>query len=253
MAYGRMLLDIGINFDNRTLREYDHPENFTVPDVYFSYLQLGVPLKKNWGMVLGLRPVSKIGYQVYKRERLYNSQTNQPIDSVYTEYVGTGGTYLATLGTGYAIRNFSIGFNGGYMFGQKEYSTKTIFINDTVEYNNSIKKLNSTYGDLFFNMGVQYRVDLKKDKTRYFQLGANGNIKQSLSAKTNDIRETFNRNSDGSLLRLDSVSAKINIKGTVDLPASFGGGFLMEQLPGSASILFIPDGMITVSMDKLIL
>lgn len=231
MAYGRMILDVGINFDNRTLREYDRPENFTVPDAYFSYLQLGVPLKKNWGMVMGIRPVSKIGYQVSKSERLYNSQTNEPIDSIYTEFTGTGGSYLATLGTGFAIKNFSVGANFGYMFGQKEYSTRRIFINDTVDYNNSIKLLNSTFGDLFFNMGMQYRIDLKKDKSKYLQLGANGNIKQKIGVETTDIRETFNRSADGSIFRLDSVYQQVKAKGVIDLPANFGGGFLIEQLP----------------------
>ena len=231
MAYGRMLLDIGINFDNRTLREYDHPENFTVPDAYFSYVQLGIPLKKNWGMVMGIRPVSKINYQVYKSERLYNSQTGEPIDSIYTEFTGTGGTYLPTLGTGFAIRNFSVGINGGYLFGQKEYSTRRRFINDTVDYSSSNKRQNSTFGDVFFNMGMQYRIDLKKDKSKYIQLGASGNIKQSIKAETDDIRETFSRAADGSLVTIDSVYVQRNVNGAIDLPASFSGGFLIEQLP----------------------
>lgn len=231
MAYGRMLLDVGINFDNRTLREYDLPQNFTVPDAYFSYLQLGIPLKKNWGMVMGLRPVSKIGYQVYKSERLYNSQTNEPIDSVYTEFTGTGGSYLATLGTGFAIGNFSIGINGGYMFGQKDYNTRRTFINDSVEYRNSNKQSTSTFGDLFFNMGMQYRIDLKKDKSKYLQLGANGNIKQKINSQTIDLRETFSRLGDGSFLRVDSVYSQKIPNGLIELPASFGGGFLIEQLP----------------------
>src|SRR5215510_4822989 len=51
LTYGRMLLDIGINFNSRTLHEENNPQSFTASNAYFSYMQLGVPIKKNWGLV----------------------------------------------------------------------------------------------------------------------------------------------------------------------------------------------------------
>ena len=36
LAYGRILLDVGLNFDNRTLRETNNPQKFTAPNAYFS-------------------------------------------------------------------------------------------------------------------------------------------------------------------------------------------------------------------------
>jgi hypothetical protein len=230
-AYGRILLDIGLDFDNRTLREFNNPEKFTSPNAYFSYLQMGIPLKKNWGMVFGLRPVSKISYQVYKREKLYDPITNQPIDSAYTEFNGDGGSYLANFGTGFAIKNFSVGVNGGYFFGRKDYSTRRIFINDSVAYNNSNQETKSTFGDLFFNMGMQYRIDLNKNKTKYFQIGSYGNIKHNLNSRRDYIRETFYTDIDGNNFRQDSVTEQLDVKGIVNFPASFGGGILFEQLP----------------------
>jgi hypothetical protein len=229
-AYGRILLDVGLNFDNRTLREFNEPEKFTASNAYFSYIQMGIPLKKNWGMAFGLRPISKISYQVFRSERLFNTSTNQPIDSVYTQFNGDGGTYLANFGTGFALKNLSVGVNAGYIFGNKDYSSRRTFLNDTVAYNNSNQETKSTFGGLFFNMGMQYRVDLNKDKTKYFQLGAFGNIKHNFKSNNDYIRETYYKSSDGTDFRLDSVTEQLGVSGTVNYPASFGGGFLYERM-----------------------
>lgn len=230
-AYGRMLLDVGLNFDNRTLREPNNPQKFTAPNAYFSYLQMGIPLRKNWGMVLGLRPVSRISYDVFKKERLTDPNTGLPIDSAITQFYGDGGSYLVNTGAGYAIKNFSMGFNAGYLFGKKDYSTRRTLLNDSVAYKRSNHQTRSTFGDLFLNMGLQYRIDLNKGKTKYLQLGLTGNLKHELNARRDIIRETYFRFPDGGEFRQDSVSEQLDIKGIVNYPASFTAGFLFEQLP----------------------
>ena len=231
LAYGRILLDMGLNFDNRTLSENNNPEKFSSPNAYFSYLQMGIPLRKNLGMVFGLRPVSKIGYRVDRRERLYDPNTHLPIDSALTEFSGDGGAYMVNTGIGFAIKNFSVGVNAGYLFGKKDYSTRRTMINDSVAYNRSNFETRSTFGDLFFNMGMQYRIDMNKEKTKYLQIGLSGNIKQHLNSRNDYIRETYYKSTDGGDLRLDSVTQLLDVKGVVNYPSAFGGGFLMEQLP----------------------
>ncbi len=237
-AYGRILLDMGLNFDNRTLRETNNPQKFTAPNAYFSYLQMGIPLKKNWGMVIGLRPISKISYNVFRTELLIDPNTNLPIDSALTQFVGDGGAYLVNTGTGFAIKNFSFGVNTGFLFGKKDYSSRRDFINDTLVgyYNGSNHQTRSTFGDLFFNMGMQYRIDMKKDKSKYFQFGLFGNIKQQLNSRNDLIRETYVKSSDGGVFRLDSVSEQLDIRGKVDYPSSFGGGILIEQIANAKKI-----------------
>lgn len=228
-AYGRMLLDFGLNFDNRTLREPNNPQKFTAPNSYFSYLQMGIPLRKNWGMVLGLRPLSKISYDVFRAERLKDPITNLPIDSAVTQFNGDGGTYLVNTGLGFAVKNLSLGFNTGYIFGKKDYSTRRTLINDSVPYNRSNHQTRTTYGDLFLNMGLQYKIDLNKEKTRYFQFGLTGNLEHKLNARRDVIRETFIKLSDGGDFRLDSVSEQLDVKGQIIYPSSFTAGFLFEQ------------------------
>lgn len=235
-AYGRIILDAGLNFDNRTLRETNNPQRFTSPNAYFSYLQMGIPLRKDWGMVFGLRPVSKISYDVERRERLYDPMTQLPIDSAITQFTGDGGAYLFNTGTGFAVKNFSVGINGGYLFGKKDYSTRRIILNDSLAFNRSNHQTRSTFGDLFFNMGMQYRIDLNKEKTKYFQLGAFGNIKHQLNSRNDIIRETYYQGSDGGDFRLDSVTERLDVRGTVNYPSSFAAGLLMERLPDEKKV-----------------
>ena len=231
LSYGRMLLDVGINFDKHTLREVNRPNSFTSSNGYFSYLQLGVPLKKNLGLVFGLRPLSTISYKIDRNELLIDPDSGNPIDSAKTQFAGDGGSYLFNTGAGIAIKNLSIGVNAGYLFGKKDYSTRRFILNDTVDYASSNHQTKSVFGGIFFNAGLQYRIDLNKDKTKYLQIGAFGNIQHSLDGRSDIIRETFFQNADGEYIRLDSVTEKLDIRGTVIYPSSFGAGFIAEQLP----------------------
>ena len=232
IQYGRMLLDVGVNLTSHRLRESNQPQTFTSTNAYFSYMQIGVPLKKNWGLVLGLRPLTTIGYRVDKNERLYDSNTGLMIDSAKTQFRGDGGSFLFNTGTGFAIHNFSIGVNVGYLFGKKNYSTHRILLNDTVSYNASNHETRSSFGGIFFNGGVQYRIDLSSNKMKYLQLGAYGNIQHKFNSHSDNIRETYVVvQTDASDLRLDSVYQENDVKGEVVYPSSFGAGFIMEQLP----------------------
>ena len=47
---GRVILDVGMNFDNRTLVAPNTTNRFTSADAYFSYLQVGLPIKKKLGL-----------------------------------------------------------------------------------------------------------------------------------------------------------------------------------------------------------
>jgi hypothetical protein len=47
---GRAILDLGINFENRTLIEPNNIGKFTASNALFSHLQVGVPLRSGWGL-----------------------------------------------------------------------------------------------------------------------------------------------------------------------------------------------------------
>ncbi|MET0391943.1 MAG: hypothetical protein ABW019_02330 [Chitinophagaceae bacterium] len=233
MAYGRALLDVGLNIDNRTLSEPNVVGKFTASNVLFSHVQVGVPLRPNWGLSFGLRPISRISYNIISRERLRDPNTNLPIDTASTTNQGDGGTYLASVGTGWRInlgkgQALSFGFNAGYLFGKKDYSTRRAIYNDSLSYNSGNFQTKTTYGNLFVNAGIQYQTKLATDL--YLSLGVYGNWKQTLNASQDIIRETYYYNESTGNVRLDSVYDRKDIKGKIVYPSSYTGGFVIEKL-----------------------
>lgn len=224
MRSGRAVLDLGMNFENRSLIDPTKTGKFVTSNALFSHLQIGVPLRSNWGMSFGLRPISRISYKLIQNERL-------PFDSVTTLNEGDGGAYLASVGTGFRIKNFSFGVNGGYMFGKKDYSARRTLINDTVEYNAGNFQTKTTYGNLYVNAGIQYLIRANRDSSLYITLGAYGNTRQQLNASSDTLRETFFYDPSTGNVRIDSVYEKTNSKGKISYPASLTVGFVIQNAP----------------------
>jgi len=236
LVSGRAILDVGLNFENRTLKEPSAKKSFTASNALFSYIQVGVPLKNNWGLSFGLRPVSRISYNIIRNERLKDPNTGLPIDSASTNYTGNGGAYLASFGTGFSLfrrtktngeEKLSIGFNGGYLFGGKDYSSRRSLINDTVEYYQANYETKTNFGSLYFNAGLQYKSPL--NSKMMLTVGAFGNLGQTVSATQDILRETFLYDATLGSQRLDSVSDKKNIKGKINIPSSFTFGFVVQK------------------------
>lgn len=231
VAQARVILDAGVNINSRTLKEPNTPESFTSTDLLFSHVYVGIPIKKNWGIAFGLRPLSRISYDILRKERLRNPNGTS-IDSAATEFTGTGGSFLPTIGTGFGTNNFRVGVNVGYLFGRKEIATRRVFINDTVAYAASSHSTNASFGSLFLNGGVQYTLPLDTAKKHTLQFGAYGNIKRSLSGTQDILRQTYVRNSSGEELQVDSVFRQTDVAGEVIYPTSYTVGFLYNNAPG---------------------
>jgi len=231
---GRVLLDVGVNIENRTLRVPNQPEKFSTGNALFSYVQLGVPLRKNWGLSFGLRPLSRVSYKIQQREKLFDPITGKAIDSAATLFTGDGGSYLPSIGTGFAIKNFSAGVNVGYLFGKKQSSTLRSLFNDTVTYNSSNHTTLTSFGDVYANAGLQYRINIvgnkETPKQTYLRLGLSGNLEQSINATQDITRETFTRDAANVDTRLDSVYEQKDVKGTIKYPASYTAGFVLETI-----------------------
>lgn len=223
-------LDIGVEYDGLNLKSKEPLGNFKSNNGIISYMELGFPLlrgnkkaqknKISWGMALGLKPISKINYKV--------SSGAYSIDSSLTTFEGTGGVNEAFLGTGLRLKNFRIGFNTGYLFGEKSYDTRLYF-------NNSIMNLDSNYyyrthygtqarfGGIFLDAGMQYAFKFKKSS---LVLGAYGTIQRKYSGSKDDVLETFDYNAQSeSPQPIDTASSVLGQKGKVQLPSTFGLGF----------------------------
>jgi hypothetical protein len=236
---GRALLDVGVNYDSRTIQEPGNTAKFTSNNALFSYLQLGVPIKSNWGLVFGLRPVSRIGYKITSRTKLINPLPPfNAIDSAVTLFEGTGGSYVASVGTGLAIykkvkhkqeEKLSIGVNMGYMFGNKDYSSRRSIFNDSlVEYYKANYQTVANFGSLHFDAGLQYKLPL--NEKMMLTLGAYGAWAQKLNATQDVLRETFDYDqTTGASLQIDSVYQLKNVKGKIEMPANYTLGFVLQK------------------------
>ncbi|MGZ5286130.1 MAG: hypothetical protein ACXWB9_03050 [Flavisolibacter sp.] len=232
LATGRVIFDVGMNIDNRTLIEPGTTNRFSSSDAMFSYIQIGVPLRKNWGLSFGLRPLSRISYNIARTEFLKDPITADTIGNATTQFRGSGGSYLPSIGTGFGLNLspstlLSAGVNMGYLFGRRESQTLRNFNNDSVLHYASEHNTKTYFGDIFFNAGLQLETRLNSNTV--LRLGAAGNWQQDFDASRDILRQTFVRGAAGEILELDSVQEVNDIKGTVIYPASYKFGFVVQS------------------------
>lgn len=224
----RAILDLGLDINSRTLRN-TAGERYTSNNAYIPYLAAGFQLKgekqkREWGLAFGLRPVTKVSYNIVSGGRITAG------DSTITNYVGEGGTYQAFLGTAVAFNKLSIGVNFGYRFGSKDYNTSVYILNDTAtdRYVAGRKMIKNSFGGAFAELGVQYLISFNKKSN--LQLGAYGSMQGKLKNSRDEMLETFvDANGLGNLVRVDSVSDIKNIKGNIEYPSYYGFGFLYDR------------------------
>lgn len=225
---GMVTFDVGTSIDARTLHSANPVLKYNSAYFIPSYILIGLPLsKKHLGMVAGLRPMTRVNYSIQDFGRL-------PADSVETLYEGSGGVNQAFVGIGKRWGAFSIGANGGYLFGRKEISTKKIFLNDSIRYNNSNVAEQQNFGGAFANVGAQLNIklgaktdSLSKIKSTYsLRLGVAGMFKQNLNVTSDILNETYVYNSNGAVTPQDTISSYTAFKDKVTLPTMFNVGFM---------------------------
>jgi len=232
VSQARVVLDVGINFDNRSLVVPNTSLRYGSSDALFSYVQVGIPIRKNWGLSFGLRPVSRISYSILRSEHLTDPISGNSIDSAQTQFTGSGGVYLPTIGTGFAIGNLSLGVNFGYMFGKRETTTDRAIM-DTVLYHSADYNTITSFGHIYVDAGLQYKINL--DKHTILRLGLSGNLQQKLNASQDVLRQTYVRGTAGEVVQLDSVYQQTGIEGKITYPASYKGGFIVQNIKDNGS------------------
>ena len=233
---GYFTFDVGVSIDSRTLRSGTPVLKYNSVNVIPSYLLLGFPLsKKHLGMVIGLKPVSRINYNIRTDERT-------SIDTLTTLYNGSGGLNQAFVGIGKRWGSFSLGVNGGYMFGRKEISTDVIIFNDSVVHHNGMVASTGNYGGLFANAGAQLTLQLPGGttdtvlhiKSNYgLTIGVAGMLKQNLNLTSDVLNETYyystTDGTGGSTLPYDTVSYRTNPTEKLSLPMTLNAGIMFSK------------------------
>jgi hypothetical protein len=219
------IFDIGGEVDRRTLKSNNSPLKYTATNTLISYIQVGFPISSkkmvrkgnSWGLSFGLRPVTRINYKIEENKRLSG------IDSLNTLFEGSGGLSQFNVSTAIKIKHFSLGISTGYAFGNKDYSTRLTFINDSVVYYRSNTAAETNFGGMFLNVGAQYEIPTKNKGT--LRLGGTVNLQQNLRASRDNLNETFTDDGNGSPITVDTISFISGEKGRIKVPMSYSFGF----------------------------
>ncbi|MEO7444382.1 MAG: hypothetical protein ABIT96_00155 [Ferruginibacter sp.] len=219
------VFDFGGEIDIRNLRSNISPDKYTSVNTLVSYLQIGFPIASqkmklkgnNIGLSFGLKPLTRISYKINEDKRVTN------IDSVNTLYEGSGGINQANISLGVKLKKLSLGFTTGYSFGNKDYSTKLNFVNDSVIYYRSNSETQTRFGSVFLNLGMQYADTTSKKGIISF--GVYGNLAQNMRARREKLDATFIYDGNGSLVYIDTVNYKLDQAGRIKIPATIGAGF----------------------------
>lgn len=239
---GAVNYDLGIMGDLRTLKSTNPSKSYNSANLTPAYFTIGVPLHRSgFGLAFGIKPVTRVSYNIQHALGFANSPYTQKIDSFVTRNEGQGGINQFFLGLGKSIKNFRVGVNAAYNFGKRDFSTITSIANDSFYYVNFMKENKIVYKGITWDAGMQYSLKLKeisddvsKMRSTYnLDLGINGSIAQKLNATqeegyysvsyTTADEERVNPNIT------DTISLVQGKKGKITLPLKVSGGFMLHK------------------------
>ncbi len=230
---GRVVFNVGADGQGRTITDKAGQAKFTSPNILFSHVMVGVPLRKNWGMAMGIRPITSISYKMQSVGNKYDPNSGRLIDTSTTLYEGQGGAYLGSLGTAVKFKTgktqyLSLGINGGYMFGSRDYNSRLSLFNDSTTYASAHFEHKTSLAGLYFDAGLQYH--LKASEKIYVGLGAYGNWKQKINTNRNTVAQTYTYSSETGYIAIDTATSTSNEKNSFMYPSSITGGFTIQKI-----------------------
>jgi hypothetical protein len=139
---------------------------FNLNNTSFSYLAVGVPIKRWWGLSFGIMPYSTVGYNIH------TTQVRDTLGLIDYLYQGTGGINKAYVGNGFRLlkekyvqrtgTDLSAGFNANYQFGAIN-NVRHVFFESPNTYDTRVDQ-NIRIHDFAFDFGLQlkFRIDSVK-------------------------------------------------------------------------------------------
>lgn len=239
--------DIGVSYEGRTLKSADGT-SFKSNNLLPSYFSFGLPVskKKDVGVVIGLRPVSRISYGIISSGR-FTAQQVSTKDSFRTIYEGSGGLNQAFLGVGKSFGadvfarqgnkiNLKLGANLAFNFGRKENNTNTEIVNDSVLFYGSQHANVTTFNGLGIEFGgmidfvvAEKMKDKKPVSMQVLTIGATGAFKQKLNATQDIERKTASFDGSTAAYTIDSIYTNTT-SGEVVLPAKASFGAALQKV-----------------------
>jgi hypothetical protein len=187
-----------------------------------SYLNIGIPVGKHFGVALGLKPMSRVYYS------LSDTSVTPGFGNGIYKYDGGGSINYGYLGAAYKIKNFNIGVNAGYMFGSIDNVRSLVSYNDSQKVQNTIFVNSNQIGGIYWKAGAQYEAKLSKKLG--LRLGGTVTLSQKLRSKVDDLWMTQSNSSTGlnasgeSVYVTDTAFGNFGQRSKITLPAIYNFG-----------------------------
>ena len=211
------VFDFGVK--NNTTKLETSDKNYTTNKTALAYMALAVPVAKWWGASFGLLPYSNVGY------RIYDKQEQDSIGTVNYSYEGEGGINQVYFGNGFKIRNFSVGLNASYLFGDLIYFSRDSFPRASNFLSTKYSKT-TRVSDFYYSFGMQYLQLL--DKSWSLTLGATGSMASDINIKKSVFAATYSDAFGVEQLK-DTVIYQKDVKDTITIPMTIGAGFVLKK------------------------
>jgi hypothetical protein len=216
------VFDFGIDYGKNFLG--GGTTKFSSDDLDFHHLIMGFPIKKGWGVAVGIVPISSGYYEITGKV----TSTDPGYDPIVGEYnlthTGDGGITKFFIGTGAKInKNFSVGANFVVLSGKLSRSNQFVFsqtsdfqtvFHNTTSENLELKGIN-------FDYGIQYTASLKNNY--FLNIGASLSTGNNFKSKFDQLSLKFSAYSvRDTVSYITDNNSKTFIPGTLKVGVSFG-------------------------------
>lgn len=225
------LFDAGISLQKANFNSNGVKKN--VKNSSFDYVTLAFRLRHGLGLSMGFMPYSTIGYELNKSGVIDQDQYSS--SSYTSHFSGDGGVHKVYLGLGWSpFKNFSVGVNGSYLYGNLRHRAANIFSNSN-SYS-TWRIYNTKMRTYMLEFGAQYTLNLSKKNE--LTLGAVYTPGHSINATANvyDLIGNITSYESSSSYTLngaddiaDNSNPSFSCPDAYDLPSSFGVGFAMKH------------------------
>lgn len=220
-------------------------ENLETWSGNLAYLALGFTLRspinevmdKNkspwkYGMGIAITPYTVVGYNVLTRENIMSPA----VDSVNSNYTGSGGTYRFTWSNAVRYKNTSGGINLAWQFGESIYENNNVFYDSFPTFANTYRDQISVSG-FAWKLGVQHDHVLKyaeNDKdvaTRFITFGLSGESKHNMKTTSDILRiRSRGQQSNGQFSNPDTLLSAIGLRRDLTIPATVTVGVMFTEV-----------------------
>lgn len=227
------LFDAGISLQKANFNDNGVKKN--INNSSFDYVTIALRLRKNLGFSMGFMPYSTIGYELNKSYSINNDEYTT--SSYVNHYSGAGGIHKVYMGLGWSpFKNFSIGMNGSYLYGDLKHRAANIFSNSN-SYS-TWRIYNTNLRTYMLEFGAQYTLNLSKKDA--LTIGAVYTPGHSIKSTANvydligNITTYYTYYSGNTRIigaddRAEASSPSFTCPNAYELPTSIGVGFAMKH------------------------